>query len=275
MHKLQSLLIQNINPRLFFLAFIFISLTWILARPLKGIGEFTYKIFGLAVNRSFEGLIEGKSNLSSLIKFKTIAQEQSKTISLLKIKLNDLKDERNETQSLKELLDLKKQLNYRAIVSSVIGRSPDNWHKQITIDKGASQNIMIGNSVLSKSGVVGQVIEVNKDFSIVQLISDTSYKLGCKIAKKNITGILSGKTNSIGLLEFIPVGTNIEIGDLVITSGIKTKDLPPVYPGGQIVGKVIRVSKKKSKTSDLYIEVKLYEDLTMLSNVLVFSPSTI
>ena len=267
----RPLFTQNLNPKLFFLAFITISLIWILSRPLRGLCDFTYKILGLAVNNSFQSLTEVKSNLQNLIKYKITAEEQSKTISLLNIQLNYLQDEANKVQDLQKLLNLTKQLAYKAIISNVIGRSPDSWHKQIIIDKGASQNIMVGNSVLSKNGVIGQVIEVGKYYSIVQLISDPTYKLGCKIAKKNIIGILSGKTNLIGLLEFIPVGIDIKVGDVVVTSGIKTKDLPPIYPYGHNVGKVIKVSKKKGKASDLYIEVKLDEDLTMLNNVLVFS----
>ena len=48
--------------------------------------------------------------------------------------------------------------------------------------------------------------------------------------------------------------------------------LSPSYPPGHPVGRISKISKKKSKASDLYIEVKLSENLNSISDVLVFSP---
>ena len=73
----------------------------------------------------------------------------------------------------------------------IIGRSADNWHKQVIIDKGLNENIMIGDSVLSNRGIVGQIVEANKQTSTIQLISDPSFKLGCKIVDKDLIGIVS------------------------------------------------------------------------------------
>ena len=272
MHEMHKIFSQNINPRAVFTIIIWLSIAWIFARPLKGTGEFIYKFTGSFTNNIFQELLQSKTTASELINSKTLANEQSKTISLLKIKVTSLEDQIQETKNIKSILDLNRHLSYKTIATKVIGRSPDNWHKQIILNKGANHMIMAGDSVLSKNGVIGQIVDVDKDTSTVQLISDPSFKLGCKVLKKNIIGILSGKTNSIGLLEFIPVGTDIKAGDVVVASGIRASDLPPTYPSGHPIGKVIKVSKKKSKASDLYIEVKLSENLNTLNNVLVFSP---
>lgn len=269
----KPLLIQNINPRTVFTIIVWLSIAWIFARPLKGTGELIYRIVGAAANNTFQGLLQSKTIADELIKSNVIANEQSKTISLLKIKINSLEDQLKEAKNLKSILSIKKQIRYKTTATKVIGRSPDNWHKQIILDKGENYLIMTGDSVLTKNGVVGQIVDVDKNTSVVQLISDPSFKLGCKVLKKNIIGILSGKTNSIGILEFIPAGTDITAGDVIVASGIRASDLPPSYPSGHPVGKVIKVSKKKSKASDLYIEVKLSENLNTLNNVLVFSPN--
>lgn len=269
----KPLFVQSINPRTVLTIIIWLTIAWILARPLKGIGEHTYLFLGSITNNTLKSFLQSKSDLGELFKAKKIIKEQFNTISLLKIKINYLENQLKETENLKNLLNVRKQVSYRTITTSVIGRSADNWHKQIILDKGENYKIMPGDSVLSKRGIIGQIVEVNKNTSLVQLISDPSYKLGCKIVKKNTLGILSASTNTIGLLEFIPIGTDIMIGDIVVTSGIGTGDLPPTYPSGHIVGKITKVSRKKSKASDLYIEVKLSEDLNSLSDVLVFSPS--
>lgn len=267
----KPIFIQNVKPKTVFTIFLWVMVAWVLSKPFQEIGKNIYGSAGLLVNNTFELITHGKLLAEELIASKKLAKEQAKTISLLKIKINYLENQNKNTNNLKELLNLKKSIRYKTISVNVIGRSPDNWHKQIIIDKGKDLNIKPGDSVISAKGVIGQVIEADKDISTVQLISDSSYKLGCKIKKRNILGILSGKTNSISLLEFIPIGSKVKVGDLVETSGIVSGDLSPSYPPGHPVGKISKISKKKSKASDLYIEVKLSENLNSISDVLVFS----
>lgn len=263
----------QVHPRAILTIIIWLILAWVLSRPLKGIGESIYYFAGSVSNIAFQNISHSKSIAEELITSKKVAKEQSKTISLLEIKLNYLENQIGEVEKLKDLLNLKKRVSYKTISAKIIGRSPDNWHKQIILDKGINSEIKQGDSVISPKGVIGQVTEVEKDTSLVQLISDPSYKLGCKIHKKNILGILSGKTNTIGLLEFIPVGSDVMIGDIVETSGIATGGLLPTYPVGHSIGIVKKISKKKSKASDLYIEVNLSENLNTITEVLVFSPT--
>ncbi len=272
MRPRKSSLIQNINPRTIFVIIIWLIFAWVLSRPLQGIGENIYLTLGSFTNNIFDGLSHGKVSAEELLKSKKLLEKKNRAISELTIKINSLENEVKETEKLKSLLDLKKDIKYKTLPANVIGRSADNWHKQIIINKGTKNNIMIGDSVLTSKGIIGQVVEADKNSSIVQLISDPSYKLGCKVEKRKVLGILSGKTNSIGLLEFIPEGTEIMAGDLVEASGIASGGFLPTYPAGHPVGRIIKISRKKSRGSDLYIEVKLLENLNSLSNVLVFSP---
>ena len=267
------MLLQNmISSKAVFNFVILLVLFWILARPLKGIGESIYFSAGSLANNSFQTIIKSKSGVNELLKAKQLLFEQDKTIIKLNLEINKLEDETNENKRLKSVLELKRRFNNHTIPAEVIGRTADNWHKQLILNKGKEENLMIGDSVISEKGVVGQIVEVNKNSAIVQLISDPSFKIGCKIADKNFYGILSGKTNSISLLEFLPVGTKVKRGDKVITSGISASGLSPTYPPGYPIGRINKVSKVRNKASDLYIEVKLSEDLTSLSKVLVFSP---
>ena len=245
---------------------------WVLSRPLKDIVLSSYKNIGLISNKALEGITITKSNLEQLVQSQGTIDQQSRTISSLKIKVNHLEDKINEAERLKVLSNLQKKIRYRTICADVIGRTADNWHKQIIINKGSQQNIMAGDSILTEKGVVGQVVETKKDTATVELISNPAFKLGGKIKNKDIIGILSGKTNSVGLFEFIPVGTPVMVGDLIVTSGISPQKLTPTYPSGHPLGKISKISRKKSKSSDLYIEVKLFEDLNSLNNIIVFLP---
>lgn len=268
----KPILLVGINPRTIFTIIIILTVAWILSKPLKVVGESTYSFLGSRTNYIFHLISNTKEKIQELITTSNSRKEQIKNISFLKMKVNLLESELKEVNSLKNLLKLQKEINYKTVACNLIGRTPDNWHKQIIINKGGNYKIMVGDSVLTYKGIVGQIVEVSENTSIVQLVSDPSYRVGCKVLRNNILGILSGKTNDIGLLEFIPVDSKIMTGDIVVTSGLQSKDLLPAYPKAHPIGKVIKVSKKKKKASDLYIEVKLFEDLTTLSNVIVFSP---
>ncbi len=263
-------IIQSINPKTVFTVFIWLMVAWVLSKPLQEIGKNIYGSAGLFVNNTFNLVTQGKSLTEELITSKKLVNDQKKIISLLEIRINHLENENKNTVKLKELLNLKNNIRYKTIPALVIGRSPDNWHKQLILNKG-SDFVKPGDSVISEKGIVGQVIEVDRSISLVQLISDPAYKLGCRIKNKNILGILSGKTNNTGLLEFIPIGSRVKRGDIIETSGIASRGLNPSYPPGHPVGRISKISRKRSKASDLYIEVKLSEDLNSLSDVLVFS----
>ncbi len=273
MFSKKPLFIQSINPRAVFTIIMWLILAWILSRPLKGIGQNVYKYLGLVTNNTFESITKTKSSAEELLKSKTLVEKQSKKISLLEIKINYLESQLKESENLKRLLNLKQNLSYKTITAKVFGRSTDNWHKQIIINKGNEDGVVIGDSIISSKGIIGQVVEVYKNTSTVQLISDPGFKLGCKVANRNTFGILTGKTNSTGLIQFVPVGTSLMVGDPVVTSGIAAGGLHPTYPTNHPIGKISRVSRKKSKASDLYIEVKLSQNLNSLSDVLVFSPN--
>ncbi len=268
----KPLLIQNFNPRIIFILIVWLIIGWILAKPLQGIGKSIYLLFGSFTNNAFQSIYQTKLSAEEIIKAKSLTSEQAKLISQLKIKINCLEKENKSYKNLETLLDLKKHISHKTTTANVIGRSPDNWHKQIIIHRGENYFVMPGDSVISSKGIVGQIIDTDKTTSLVQLISDPAYRVGCKIKRKNILGILSGKTNSIAQIEFVPFGSDVKIGDVVITSGIGTGKFPPTYPSNHPIGKISKISKKKSRASDLYIEVKLFEDLSTLSEVLVFSP---
>ena len=131
----KPLFIQNIKPKTIFTIFLWLMIAWILSKPLQKIGKTIYGSLGILTNNTFELITHGKSITKELITSKKLVKKQEKIISLLKIKINYLENQNKSTNKLKELLNLKKDIRYKTVSASVIGRSPDNWHKQIIIDK--------------------------------------------------------------------------------------------------------------------------------------------
>ncbi|MFC6253258.1 rod shape-determining protein MreC [Secundilactobacillus hailunensis] len=147
-----------------------------------------------------------------------------------------------ENQKLKQELKLNQSLtNYTPVTANVIARTPSAWQNQVIIDKGSSAGVKKNMPVLSGSGVVGRVAEVNRTNSKVELLSNSSEsanRFAVTITTKSgktVNGILSGYNHNKNLIEMgnVTSKAKIEKGDKVATSG-----LGGVMPAGLFVGTV-------------------------------------
>ena len=79
-----------------------------------------------------------------------------------------------ENKELKQELKLNKSLtDYNTITASVMMRTPSSWQKQLVINKGQTNGIKKNMPVMSGSGLIGRISEVNKTNSKVELLSNT------------------------------------------------------------------------------------------------------
>ncbi|QOI11147.1 rod shape-determining protein MreC [Blochmannia endosymbiont of Colobopsis nipponica] len=127
------------------------------------------------------------------------------------------------------------------MVTKVIGVNVDPHRNQIIIDKGIKDNVYIGQPIINDKGIIGQVISINKISSKVMLICDTSHAIPIKIMRNNIRLIAVGNGLNKDLkLEFFPGYVDIQIGDLLVTSGLGGH-----FPEGYPVAKVTLIKKDK------------------------------
>lgn len=150
-----------------------------------------------------------------------------------------------ENNQLKEELDLRSTLTeYTTISGTVISRNPDGWIDQIIIDRGSSDGLERGMSVLSSNGLIGRVAEVSPTSSKVTLLSTSepsSILTSTQIIQEDETifGVLTGYDNDRKMLIMgqVTSDSTIEIGQEVVTSG-----LGGVVPKGLLVGTVAELS---------------------------------
>lgn len=221
-------------------------------------------------------LTSAHNSYKSYIQNIDIVEKQNQIILKLKEKLKSSHDENIllqnallKTRKLEELLKLKKTKFPKSIPAEIIMRSPDSWHKQITINKGSKDNIKKGMVAVSPNGIIGQVYVVEDNYSIVKLIHSNQVRFGAQIKRNSLMGIIySTGQPEYAKLKFIPIGSDIKIGDEVFTSNIKLNNLKQLYPPSYPVGKIIKVVNDKSN-SQLDITVKLYENNSSLNHLLV------
>lgn len=165
-------------------------------------------------------------------------------IEILKTENNELKNNINE---LKNYVNLN-NYDFDYEVSTIIVRNIYQIYETITIEKGSNYGIKKGAPVLSEHGLVGVVSKVNKKTSEVLLI--TSNKTDISIKVSNSFGILSGYEKNYLIGSQISNYDDINIGDLVYTSGLGT------LPKDLYVGKV-----KEINLGDYNIEQEIYIEM--------------
>ncbi len=150
-----------------------------------------------------------------------------------------------DNERLKEELDLQATLtDFTYLTGSVIARNPDMWIDQVIIDRGSSDGLEIGMSVMSNNGLAGRVTDVNPTSSKVTLLTttdDTAVLTSAEIILEDETifGVINGyDTNRNQLImDQIIAESDIELGTDVVTSG-----MGGLVPRGLLVGTVAEVA---------------------------------
>lgn len=144
-----------------------------------------------------------------------------------------------ENQQLRELLELKqKHQDFTFESARVTARSNSNWESTLTLSKGDSDGVEVGDCVITETGVlVGVVSQVGVNWSTVSTVINTDTEMGGIIARTYSAGVLEGDFSLMGegklKLSYLPSGAQLVSGDEVLTSG-----KGDVFPSGLVVGKV-------------------------------------
>ena len=170
---------------------------------------------------------------------------------------------------LEALLDLKRQVALPVIGARVIAYDPTLWSRSAIINQGKAQGVKEGLPVLAPQGIVGRVVEVYPEYSKVMLIVDRKSSADAMVQRTRVRGMLKGKGGNRGSLEFVPKSADVQVGDLVLASG-----LVGLYPKGLVFGKVTAANKKNPGVFQ-EIEVTPSVDLSTLEEVLVVKVATL
>ena len=139
-------------------------------------------------------------------------------------------EQRLENERLRGLLNLRDTYEITGVSGRVIGRTTDAWNQTVTLDVGSSSGVETGLTVLGPTGVVGQVISVDGGSCRVRLLTDPQSGAAAMVQSSRAEGIVRGSMDGLLYLENIGADVNVQVGDVVLTSG-----------RGLIIGTVVRV----------------------------------
>lgn len=155
-----------------------------------------------------------------------------------------LQEIERENQRLRELLSFGEtrpgiELRGGQIIARVIGRDSNNFLNFVMVDLGSSHGIAVGMPVLNNEGLVGRVSEVTSRSSKVLLISDPLSTVNAILQSSRLTGVVNGTVGDDPVMGFIPQGTLVGVGEVVLSSGMGGN-----FPKGIPIGQVIEVRQR-------------------------------
>ena len=186
-----------------------------------------------------------------------------RALNRLRSQVNRLREADQANGRLKELLNFKSQYNREMLGADVVAWDPNAWFKTIVINRGSSDGVRMGLPVVSDLGVVGRVVTASTDFAKVLLLIDYNSSIDAMIQRNRTRGILAGRSERTCRLKYVLKSDDIEVGDMVITSG-----MGGVFPKGIPLGRVTRV---RMIGHDIFQEVEVTPtvNFTRLEEVMV------
>lgn len=140
--------------------------------------------------------------------------------------------------ALEQVAALREQLELPMLATEVVGQDVSPWFRSIVLDRGRSHGLRSGMPIVTERGVVGLVTATTPHAARAMLILDRQSAVDGLVQRSRARGIVRGTGGGELELEFTGPPEDVQVGDLVITSGYGG-----VYPKGVRIGEVISVAR--------------------------------
>jgi rod shape-determining protein MreC len=146
---------------------------------------------------------------------------------------------RQENARLAALLDLRTRYGGAATAVEVLYTGRDPFTQKVFVDRGADAGILPGQAVIDAEGVVGQVTRVFPYMAEVTLLTDKDHAVPVRVMRNGVRSVLFGSgAGRLPELRFSAPNADIEVGDVLVTSGIDG-----TYPPGLAVAQVAGIER--------------------------------
>ncbi len=149
-----------------------------------------------------------------------------------------------ENRRLRSLIEGAEGQTFEFQFAELVGVDLDPFSHKVVVNKGALDDVQIGQAVIDGAGVMGQVEDVRLHFSTIRLISDPNHALPVQINRTGLRTVAfgSGETGALKILG-VPRQADVREGDLVVTSGLGKR-----FPGGYPVAVISRINREEGQT---------------------------
>lgn len=153
--------------------------------------------------------------------------------------LSQLQALQQENQQLRNLLALPQRGELVMQPAEIVYAERDIFKRKVLIDKGANADVLIGQVVMDDIGIVGQVTRVYPWLSEVTLVTEKDHAVPVQVLRNGLRTIVFGAGDTSQLsLRYMPISSDIQDGDMLVTSGIDG-----IYPPGIPVARVVKIER--------------------------------
>jgi rod shape-determining protein MreC len=154
---------------------------------------------------------------------------------VLKADLQKLAALEAENLRLRELLDSSFQVGERVLIAEIMAVDLDPYRHELLLNKGTGYGIYPGQPLVDAEGVMGQIVHVGPLTSTAMLITDPNHAIPVQVNRNGLRSIALGIGSLSALsLPHVPNNADIQMGDLLVTSGLGGH-FPPGYPVAEVV----------------------------------------
>ena len=150
-----------------------------------------------------------------------------------------------ENDNLRQLMDLQKQVSFKTLPVEILFNPPNPISQRVVINRGSSDGLKLGNPIANGDGILGQVVRIYDHSAEVSLLEDRDFAVPVQVARNGLRAAVFGAGRGNPLeLRYLPVASELEVGDILLTSGIDG-----VYPPGFAVAVITRIERNADKNS--------------------------
>lgn len=230
----------------------------ILVSPFRSLGA-TVSGWVQDVGGHFRSVEDLRRENAALRKENAELQEQSRRAQ----------NDSEENQRLRNVLELRQQRqDFQLESARVTEQSMSNWASALTLSKGTSSGVAIGNCVIDEYGyLVGVITDAGLNWSTVTTVIDPESQLGAAVFRTREPAVVSGdlRLMSQGKLKLDYVQGDLINGDLIVTSG-----LGGYFPPDLVIGTVEDVLANESGMGK-YAVLTAKTDPNSLSQVFIIT----
>ena len=163
-------------------------------------------------------------------------------VSNLQSEIIDLKQQSAETRVLSALVEFARvHPENRYLAAAIIGRDPSPFMKYVIINRGSDGGLRSGMPVVTSQGLAGRIAAVTAGAARVELITDPASSVNIRLEPSGAQAVLLGSLTGELSLDLIPQTASVNVGDLVLTSGLGGN-----FPGNILIGQITSVRRRET-----------------------------
>lgn len=167
---------------------------------------------------------------------------------LLHSRLEKLHSLEADNRRLKRLLGQSEQIAEHVLLAELVEVSLEPYTQKISLNKGSSDDVYVGQPVINGDGVIGQVVHTSQFQSTVTLLTDPGSAIPVMVMRNGLRGVLfgTGVRNKLAM-PYLTADADIRVGDVLISSGMGGR-FPTGYP-------VATVTEVRQDPSDEFLTI--------------------